>query len=76
MLLNIKERSRYTKKFIEQIIEVIDLFHYKVKFLRNKENRYYWPETDIDVIDFDKIIGSLKEPSIQRRGQLHFRESF
>ena len=68
---------KFTKKFIGQILNRNDTL-YTIKFLRRREEEdlYFWPEQeDIDhEVEYNMILGTLKEPNFLRRGMLRFKE--
>lgn len=63
----LEKRNKY---YIGQIVEVIDSYSYKVKFLRNKGNcKFAWPITDdISLITKDDIENVIPTLLHERRG--------
>ncbi|ESP03538.1 hypothetical protein LOTGIDRAFT_171331 [Lottia gigantea] len=68
--------KKQSKKFVGQIIQKKDNFDYLVKFMKQKDKHcFFWPDTeDISNVDYDMIVGVVKEPEIGRRGFLYFEE--
>jgi len=68
-------------KFVAQILQVIEddnvWKEFEVTYLKQKSNHIFsWPDPeDTSIISKEQIIGTLKEPTLQRRGELYFIES-